>query len=673
MTQKPLLVTSALPYANGPAHLGHIVENVQSDVWVRFQRLTGRDVLFICAADSHGTPIEVNAKKLGVEPEALVAKYRAEHERDFRDFGISFDEYASTHSDENRAFVELIYEKLKQGGHVFEKPVEQFYCDTDKRFLPDRFVKGTCPNCGALEQYGDVCEVCKKTYAPTDLKAPFCVLCRNAPVRRESGHIFVRLGSFTDFLRSFSERLQPEVRNYVSSWIDEGLKDWDVSRDGPYFGFRIPGTEDKYFYVWLDAPIGYISSAATHVKKTGADLERYWPGTRGGAVQGGESEIVHVIGKDIIYFHTLFWPAMLHAAGFAIPDRIQVHGMLNFGGQKMSKSRGRMITARDWLAALDPSYLRYYLGANLGASLDDIDFSLEELRNRVNAHLVNNVGNLANRVLSFVKTRFDGRLSTPTKVDDAWVNEGAANAAREAYAAFDLRGAVREAEKLASWANEFMQSAAPWKEIKTDPAKAQADVTLVANVVKAVATMLWPVVPKVSEEIFSQLGVSPKTWDEGVRLDLVDHAIGTPRPVLPPLEQATLDALFAPKEPPAPVAAPVEKQEERAAEIQWEDFEKVDLRVGIVREAERIPKADKLLKLLVDVGEAEPRTIVAGIALAYAPEELVGRRVTVVANLAPKKLRGVLSHGMLLAASGGEKGLVLADIPGDVAPGTRVK
>ena len=346
MSQTPMLVTSALPYANGPIHLGHLVENIQSDIFVRFQRLAGRDVLYVCAADTHGTPIEVNAKKQGLDPAVMVERYRQQHAEEFARFQISFDIYSSTNTESNRLWAVKVFDALKARGHVFEKPLDQFYCEKDQRFLPDRFVKGTCPSCGAADQYGDVCESCNKTYQPTDLKGPFCVLCRTTPVRRESKHFFVRLSDFASMLTAFSERLQPEVRNYVARWLEEGLKDWCVSRDGPYFGFSIPGT-DKFFYVWLDAPIGYISAAEQAAKEKGRELAYYWNG-----------EVVHFIGKDIVYFHTLFWPAMLHASSFKLPSKVHVHGMLNLGGAKMSKSRGRMVSAREWLETLDPAYLR---------------------------------------------------------------------------------------------------------------------------------------------------------------------------------------------------------------------------------------------------------------------------------------------------------------------------
>jgi methionyl-tRNA synthetase len=673
MSDTPLLITSALPYANGPIHLGHIVENVQSDIYARFNRLIGREVMYVCAADTHGTPIELNARKQGIEPAAMVARYREEHERDFRDFDVSFDIYYTTNSDENREYAERVYKALKSGGHVFTKNVEQFYCETDKRFLPDRFVKGTCPFCGTTDQYGDVCENCNKTYRPTELKAPYCTICKTAPIRKESSQIFVRLSDFTEFLREFAGRLQPEVRNYVSSWLDGGLQDWDISRDGPYFGFPIPDAPNKFFYVWLDAPVGYVSSAAHLAKERGLDLARYWPGTTDKPAAGSHSEIVHFIGKDIIYFHTLFWPAMLKAAGFAVPAKVNVHGMLNFGGAKMSKTRGRMITARAWLDALDPSYFRYYLAANLGPGLDDVEFSQEELRNRVNAGVVKNIGNLANRALAFVAAKFDSKLTRPTPLPEEVASKlaGHITQARASFADLNYRDAVKNIEALATWANGFMQSAEPWKMIKTDALRAQSDVSLIVNIVKALATMLTPIAPRLAKELFDQIGIAgPLSWDEGVAFNLRDsHVIGTPKPLLVEMDEAKLEALFTPPET-APAATPIDPI---AAEIGFDDFEKVDLRVGVVLAAEKIPKADKLLKLSVDLGEGTPRTIAAGIAASYKPEDVVGKRVIVVANLAPRTIRGVESRGMLLAASLVPGGLVLGDIPGDARPGTRVK
>lgn len=683
MSSSPLLVTSALPYANGPIHLGHLVENIQSDIYARFQRLVGREVLYVCGADTHGTPIEVNAKRQGVDPAAMVERYREEHARDFAAFQVSFDIYSSTNTEDNRRWAVRIYDALKAGGHVSEKPLDQFYCEADRRFLPDRFVKGTCPNCGAKDQYGDVCESCNKTYQPTDLKEPYCVLCKSAPVRRESNHLFVRLADFAEFLADYAKRLQPEVRNFVSRWLEDGLKDWCISRDGPYFGFQIPGT-DKFFYVWLDAPVGYISAAETAAKAKGLDFGRFWAGT---SATKGDGEIVHFIGKDVVYFHTLFWPAMLRAAGLGLPTKIHVHGMLNIGGAKMSKSRGRMITAREWLDALDPAYLRYYVAANLGPALDDIEFSTEELRNRANSQLVNNVGNLFNRVLSFLAKNLDGRLSTSTPLDPETAARLASHAAqaKQAYGEMNNREAIKNIEAMAGWANEFIQNvAAPWKTFKTDPARAQADLTLAANVLKALATMLQPVVPALAEEMFSQLDVHPKSWDDGVAFSLANRAIGTPKPLLPPLDEAVLDKLFAPKEiavttavttdTPAVPAAPA--VEALAAPITLDDFKKLDLRVGKVLTAEALPKSETM-KLTVDIGEATPRTIAARIAAAYSPEEIVGKHVVVVANLAPRPMKvgkvEFVSQGMLLAAGGGPKGLSVAHVPPDVAPGSRVK
>jgi len=682
MTTRPLLVTSALPYANGPIHLGHLVENIQSDIYVRFQRLAGRDVLFVCAADTHGTPIEVNARKQGIDPAAMVERYRTEHAQEFAAFQVSFDTYSSTNTEENRQWAVRIFDALRAGGHVVERPLEQFYCEACARFLPDRFVKGDCPACGAADQYGDVCEQCNKTYAPTDLARPWCVLCKAAPVRRSSTHFFVKLAEFAPMLTTFAAGLQPEIRNYVGRWIEEGLKDWCVSRDGPYFGFQIPGT-DKYFYVWLDAPVGYISAADTLVRSRGQSLGRWWRGAGdGSATDAGDGEVMHFIGKDIVYFHTLFWPAMLQAAGLALPSRVHVHGMLNLGGAKMSKSRGRMVSAREWLDVLDPAYLRYYLAASLGPAPDDIEFSTEELRLRVNSQLVNNIGNLCNRVLSFVAKNLEGRLSVASELDAATRDrlQGFVRDARAAYEAVNAREAVRQTEALAAWANEFVQNvAAPWKSIKTDPERARADLTLVANVLKALATLLQPVVPALAAEMFAQLGVQPQGWDDGVAFNLRDHHIGTPRPLLPPLEASILEKLFALKEeaPAEVTAAAAPAMEPVLPEVVYDDFAKVDLRVGKVLAAEAIPKSDKMLKLSIDLGEAAPRTIGAGIAKAYAPEQLVGKHVVVVANLAPRPMKigktEFVSQGMVLAAGGGAGGLTVAELPADVTPGARVK
>ena len=678
------LVTMALPYANGSIHLGHMVEAVQTDIYVRALKAMGREAVFICASDTHGTPIEVNAARAGVAPEDFVARFHGEHARDYAAFDIGFDTFYTTHSEENRLHVERIFEKIKADGAVEKREVEQFYCEVDLRFLPDRFVKGTCPRCGAADQYGDACEVCGSTYQPTDLKDPYCVLCKTAPVRRKSAHYFVRLSKYQEFLREWTStpgRLQPEIRHSIDGWLSEPLKDWDISRDAPYFGFRIPGEESKYFYVWLDAPVGYLSSTDYWAQTHGRTVEEFWG-------KDADCDLVHFIGKDIVYFHTLFWPAMLHASGWKVPAHVHVHGMLTVQGAKMSKSRGTFINAREYLdAGLDTEWLRYFYAANLGPAPSDIDLSLAELRNRVNGELLNNVGNLANRALSILFTRFEGRLGQLPD-NDLWPSVAATEQeVSAAYLRCDTRAAVQAVLVLSSRANERLQRTQPWKLLATDRSAAQAELTLAVNVARVCARLLAPIVPKFAAGVERQTG-APLRWGDFAPLERA--AIGEPSPLVRRIEEGDIERLAsrfvaeAPK-PIPPVtprpAATVSKKPLKAAPpdesppaaIDIGTFAQTDLRAGKVIACERIPKADKLLKLSIDLGEAAPRTILSGVASAYAPEELVGKTVVVVANLSPREMRGVVSHGMVLFATGGPRGLTAVELPGEVAPGSKVK
>jgi len=698
LSQK-ILVTSALPYANGPSHLGHLVEYLQTDIWVRHLRQMGRDVKYVWAADTHGAPIEMNAAKQGIDPATFVERVQEGQRRDYTDFHISFDTFYTTHSPENRRWVEEIFRRLQAGGHIEERPLEQWYCQVDRRFLPDRFVKGTCPSCGAKDQYGDVCEVCNKAYASTDLEEPYCSICRNPPVRGTSNQLFFKLGRFEEFLRGFISkegRLEPQVRNSVKAWLDAGLQDWCVSRDEPYFGFEIPGYPGKYFYVWLDAPIGYLASTV-HLLGEERALADYW-GEDAGA------RIVHFIGKDIVYFHALFWPAMLHAAGLAVPDRIQVHGMLTLGGEKLSKSRGRMVTAREWLdAGLDPESLRWYYASNLGAAPYDVPLSKEEIRNRVNAELVKTLANFVARAFSPLEKDFGGIVGEPA--DDpasrelwAKVLEHSA-AVRAAFDAFELREATQALVRLGFEANRHLQDAAPWSKRKRgDEEGAHRDLSLCANVAYAIGCGIAPILPVAAGKLSAMLGgmeLDPSRLvagagfpvAAGTRLGKVEH-------LAQPIDDERLDKLWPEPEEEAAVLEKGKQKPARAPGLELEagkppaktgpaaeapagivgfdDFAKVELRVGRILTAERIPKADKLLKLTVDLAEAEPRTIAAGIAAWYEPEQLTGKHVVVVANLAPRTIRGVESRGMLLAGGGDAGRAILAEVPG-APPGSRVK
>ena len=691
MSQK-YLVTSALPYANGSIHLGHLVEYVQTDVYVRFRRATGDDVVYVCAADSHGTPIEVNAAIARMSPKEFVEKYRREQHEDFRRFGVEFSTYYTTDSPENEKWAHRIYRALKAKGLIYKKSVEQLYCETDRRFLPDRFVKGTCPNCGAKDQYGDVCEVCGKTYDPRDLRDPACVICRTRPVVRSSDHAYVDLKKVEPLIRGWVEaegHLEPAVREQVKGWLAD-LQDWCISRDAPYFGFTVPDADfpGKFLYVWVDAPIGYLSSAEHYFAEEAPEGRRLSPEAfeRRYLAEGADARLEHFIGKDILRFHAVFWPAMLWSTGVKRPDRMAVHGFLTVNGEKMSKSRGTFITGRTYLdTGLDPELLRYYYAASLGPGVQDLDLSLDEFRNRVNADLANNVANLASRVSALVQ-RLGGPLAEKPEEAIVEAARSALHAARGAYAALEYREVIRLVRDLADRCNRRMQEAKPWE----DPGSVASRAVLfsAAKALRAVGTILWPVMPRFADALVAAFGQErPAVWDGSfdpfagppvvsagkapqiARLDAkqVEKLVAAPAEAAPKVSKAASPAETASKTT-AKSAAPLPP-----GVVTYDDFAKVELRVALVKAAKPVPKADKLLELSVDVGEPAPRTIVAGIAQAYPdPQALVGRRIVVVANLEPRALRGITSHGMLLAA-GEAPNLSLVTVADGIAPGTRVK
>ena len=681
-----VLVTGALPYANGPIHLGHLVEYVQADIYVRFLRSCGVDALYLCADDTHGTPIELNAAKQGLTPEAFIARWFEAHQADFRDFQVAFDQYGSTNSPENRYYAGLIYERLKAAGDIERREIEQTWCERDRRFLPDRFVRGTCPACKAPDQFGDVCDKCGRTHEPTALIDPRCSLCGTPPSRRSSTHLFFKLSRHAEELNQFirdARFVHPGVSAQLQQFFEKGLADWDISRDSPYFGFPIPGETDKFFYVWLDAPIGYVATTEQWAKATGRAQGAldYWAKDSG-------ARIVHFIGKDIVYFHALFWPTVLKVAGLHRPDRLVVHGHLTVNGEKMSKSKGTFISARQYLEVLDPSYLRFFYAANLGPCVEDLDLSLNEFRLRVNADLVNNIGNLANRSLTLLAGPMGGQLHAGGDGPGRALVEEAlskARAVRGALEQLDYRAALKAICEISQAANGFLQAAAPWAKQKTDKEGARSDLSDVADVAYLVAGLLQPVVPALAGKLFAQLGAQPLTYAHiaGARYPLLDRtrSIGKPEPLIGRLEESQVNALVPTAQTPAAAEKKVEEKRPAVAakpaaappaEIEYADFAKVALKVGRVLAAEPVPKADKLLKLTVDVGEGMPRTIAAGIALTYRAEQLVGRNVVVVANLKPRALRGMESRGMLLVAGEDEKALSLVD-PGPVPPGTEVK
>ncbi|MFH1807391.1 MAG: methionine--tRNA ligase [Pseudomonadota bacterium] len=693
------VVTSALPYANGDIHLGHLVEHIQTDIYVRSLRLLGHEVAHICADDTHGTPIQIKAEAQGLRPEDFVAGWYQRHTEDFRQFDIGFDFYGSTHCDENASVATAIYTALQKAGHIQTRDVEQMYCAACKRFLPDRYVRGSCPKCGTADQYGDVCESCSTTYSPSDLKDPHCALCHNPPELRSSKHYFVTLSAYAEPLREWGhsgEHLQLDVRNYVDRWLEDGLKDWDISRDGPYFGFKIPGEDDKYFYVWLDAPVGYISNTWRWCQQTGQSIDRWW--------RDPETRVVHIIGKDIVYFHTLFWPAMLMASGYNLPTRVHVHGMLTANGEKLSKSRGTFINARTYLRFVDPQALRYYLAAKLTSGIEDIDLNVEDFVNRVNADLMNRIVNLLSRSVQFAHKRFEGRLGVIPSDLRPLIEEIEARVpeVRDAYLRFEFTRAIRLVNEIADIGNKVLQDEKPFQVIKEDPERARDVITFAINAGKLVMALLKPVLPGMVATVESMLQIPAMTFDDA-RFDLENHTVGAYQRLFERIERSQVEAVItasaeenqavdgqvAVAASAAAGPAAVEKKTSPSAKgpkpeaaakgetgtpamIQYDQFMNVELRAGRVLKAELVEGADKLLRLEVDVGEDKPRQIFAGIRHSVSPETLQGKIVAVVANLAPRKMRFGLSEGMVLAAGEDEKNLHVVEVPG-AEPGDRIR
>nr|WP_274522130.1 methionine--tRNA ligase [Halorhodospira sp. 9621] len=673
-----ILVTSALPYANGPIHLGHLVEYIQTDIWARFQRLRGNECYYVCADDAHGTPIMLKARERGVEPEQLIEEMAASHQADFADFLIGFDRYHSTHSEENRHFAELIYQRLEAGGHIERHTIEQLYDPGEGMFLPDRYIKGTCPRCGAAEQYGDSCEACGATYTPAELQDPVSVISGERPEIRQSEHLFFRLQDFEAMLRQWAstEHLQPEIINKLNEWFEAGLRDWDISRDAPYFGFRIPGTEEKYFYVWLDAPIGYMASFRRLAEERGIDFDAFWDAER-----ADETELYHFIGKDIAYFHTLFWPAMLHGSGYRTPTAVYCHGFLTVNGQKMSKSRGTFITARTYLEHLDPEYLRYYTAAKLSDSVEDIDLSFDDFVQRVNSDVVGKLVNIASRCAGFITKRFDGRLAPRLSAPELFRTfTASAERIAELYEQREYARAVREIMHLADQANQYIDAEKPWERIK-DPEQAQAVqeiCTMGLNLFRILVLYIKPIMPRLAEDAEAFLNIEPLSWAD-VQAPLLDHGINKFKPLKTRIDPQQVEAVVdASKETLASTEAQSEAPKGLLAEdpideqITIEDFAKLDLRVAEVKVAETVEGADKLLRLELDLG-GETRQVFAGVRQAYSPEQLLGKRVVCVANLKPRKMRFGTSEGMVLCAGPGGEDLWVVGPQDGAEPGMRVK
>jgi methionyl-tRNA synthetase len=665
-TPRKILVTSALPYANGSIHMGPLVEYLQTDIWVRFQKLRGHTCTYVCASDAHGTPIMLKARELGISPEELTESVSKEFVKDFRDFGVEFDNYHTTHSPENEQIVGRMYQALHDTGDIYTRTIEQSYDEKEGMFLPDRFVKGTCPRCKSEDQYGDACEVCGATYAPEDLIDPVSVLSGTTPIKRESEHYFFKLSEYETKLRDWMQvaALDKNVVAKLNEWFDAGLRDWDISRDAPYFGFRIPGTEDKYFYVWLDAPVGYMASFQNLCDRTeGLDFDEYW-----GA--DSDAEVYHFIGKDIMYFHTLFWPAVLQGAGFRAPTSVFAHGFLTVNGQKMSKSRGTFIKARTYLDNLNPEFLRYYYAAKLGPTIEDIDLNLDDFIARVNSDLVGKLVNIASRCAGFINKRFDGRLADKL-ADEALFAEFAAasDAIAGHYEKREFSKAMRLIMALADKANRYIDEHKPWVMAK-DPDQL-SDVQLVCtqgiNMFRSLMVYLSPVIPTVATGAREFLNEDHWQWQDAGS-PLLDATIAKFKPLLTRVEAAQVERMREQSKETTTVA----ESDKEDDYISIDDFMKVDLRIAKIEKAEPVEGADKLLSLTLDVGKSQ-RQVFAGIKAAYEPDSLVGRHVIVVANLAPRKMRFGVSEGMVLAAGPGGADIFLLSPDDGAKPGMRVK
>ncbi len=665
---KRILITSALPYANGSIHLGHIVEYVQTDIYVRYLKLFNRTAktIYVCADDTHGTPIQLNAQKQGVTPEQLIEKYHKEHQKDFKDFLIDFDSYYSTNSRENKELADEFFLKAKKKGHIYTKDIELAYCDNCKRFLPDRFVRGTCPECSAPDQYGDVCEKCNSAYKTTDLKHPYCAVCKNSAVRKESEHYFFKLSDFQERLKDWintNAGIQKEIKHFLNEWLKKDLEDWCISRDSPYFGFKIPGEEDKYYYVWLDAPIGYISSTINYCNmqedeemkkeikkemkkerndekskkiKNNRSFEDYW--------KSKDSEIIHFIGKDIIYFHLLFWPAMLMAADYDLPSKVQVHGFLTVNKEKMSKSRGTFINARQYLDRYDPELLRYYYAANLTSSPQDVDFDMDDFKARVNNELVANIANLCYRVLSFCYNNFHGKTGKITDKKVIAESSLIVDKILQNYKDLEFREAVKEILKLSSLGNKHFQENKPWELVKgsaEDKEKALDVTTECIEIVKKLAIVSWPIMPRFSENILHDIGIKNDLDSifEALSEVVEGKKIKEPRIIFTKLENVKFSESF-----------------------------NLNLKVGFIKEIKDHPNAEKLYVLKVDLG-TEERQIVSGMKPYYSIHELLGKSIVVVTNLKKAVIRGQESNGMLLSS---ERAGVVKVLESEAAAGTQV-
>ncbi len=672
---RKIVVTSALPYANGPIHLGHLVEYLQTDIWVRFQKICGNECFYFWADDAHGTPIMISARAAGISPEQLIEKMHKEHKKDFDDFYIEYDNFYSTHSPENKYFSELIFNRLNEAGSIVTRDVEQTFCENCKMSLPDRFVRGTCPRCKAENQYGDSCEVCSATYRPVDLINSYCATCRARPILQISRHYFFKLADYEQQLRALiaGGHTQKSVANKLDEWFKAGLKDWDISRDGPYFGFKIPGEENKFFYVWLDAPIGYMASAKNYCDRKGLDFDKIWNST--------EYELYHFIGKDIMYFHALFWPAMLMGAGFKTANKLFVHGFLTVNGEKMSKSRGTFIQASTYVKHLNPEYLRYYYASKLTDGIEDIDLRIEDFINRTNSNLVGKFANLASRSGPMLTKKLKGQLGRLDDRGTELINQLTAEKEQIIgdYENLKYAAVVRRITALADEANRYVEQNQPWVTIKTDLEKTRTTLTAVINAVRILTIYLKPILPKYAEKVEQFLNVDKLSFED---LDTVleNHKINDFKRLVERIDEEQVNAMIEEsKEGPRKAGTQTQSSKPPAAEpaepfkpeCTMEDFAKIDMRIAKVIKAEAVEGADKLLRLVLDVGGPE-KTVLAAIATAYKPEELIGKIVIYFANLKPRQMRFGLSEGMILAAGTGGKDIFMLSADTGAKPGQKV-
>ena len=678
MSERKILVTSALPYANGPIHLGHLVEYIQTDIWVRFQRQRGNQCYFVCADDTHGTPIMLKADREGITPEQLITKVGIEHLADFTEFYVDFDNYHSTHSEENKIFSSLIYNRLRSAGHISSRTITQAYDPVKSMFLPDRFIKGECPKCGAGDQYGDGCEACGATYSPIELKNAVSAISGEKPIEKDSVHYFFNLADFASMLSNWTTEghLQPEVRNKLAEWLNSGLQQWDISRDAPYFGFEIPDAPGKYFYVWLDAPIGYMASFKNLCDKKNLSFDEFWS-------VDSTSELYHFIGKDIIYFHALFWPAMLSGSNFRLPTAIFAHGFLTVNGEKMSKSRGTFITARTYLNHLNPEYLRYYFAAKLSAGVDDIDLNFDDFSQRVNSDLVGKVVNIASRCSGFINKRFNNKLSlhcSELALFEEFVSCNILIA--ELYESREYGKAMREIMALADKANQYIDEKKPWLIAKQDNKETELhDVCSVGiNLFRLLMAYLKPVIPSLAGQAEKFLSIESQVWPSEAT-PLLDHTVNIFIPLMTRVEADKISSIIDDSkenlEKTIDTSSPNTKKHEPKFEpiadtIEFNDFAKLDLRIAKIIKATHVKDSDKLLQLTVDIGD-ETRNIFAGIKSAYSPEDLEGKLTLVIANLAPRKMRFGNSEGMVLAAGPGDKDIWILSPDNGAVAGMRVK